>query len=191
MFAFKNKYFFIIENIKDIDLRNIKITGKYNLVYRNENIPDKIEELLAFRKVCKSKKIDFYVSNHVKLAKLLKADGIYLSSHNKDLSLINIKKTNMKMIGSAHNIKEINIKKLQGCSDIIFSRLFKTSYPNKKGFLGVVRFNLLKISIKENLVPLGGIRIFNLNKTKLVMCNSIAISSEIKKKPAKIISRLF
>ena len=37
MFAYKNKYFLIIENIKDIDLRNIKIRNKFIIIYRNNN----------------------------------------------------------------------------------------------------------------------------------------------------------
>jgi len=41
------------------------------------------------------------------------------------------------------------------------------------------------------LIPLGGIKYTNLNKLKLVRSDSFAILSEIKKKPAKIINRLF
>ena len=35
MFAFKKKYFLIIENIKDIDLKNIKKRNKFIIIYRN------------------------------------------------------------------------------------------------------------------------------------------------------------
>ena len=80
---------------------------------------------------------------------------------------------------------------LQGCSSIIFSRLFKVSDPLKKGFLGVIKFNLFKLSRKENLVPLGGINLSNLTKLKMVKSNSFALLSEIKKKPAKLFNRLF
>ena len=54
----------------------------------------------------------------------LKADGLYISAHNKELNLIKLRNTNYNLIGAAHNIKEINLKVLQGCSHIIFSRLF-------------------------------------------------------------------
>ena len=57
--------------------------------------------------------------------------------------------------------------------------------------MGIIRFNLLKLSRKENLVPLGGIKLSNLNKLSLVKSNSFALLSEVKKKPAKIINRLF
>ncbi len=191
MFTFKNKYFLIIESIKDIDLRNIKLINRYIIIYRNTHKIENIDKLVRFRRYCKSKKIDFYVSNDEKLTSDLKADGLYISAHNRNLRLAKLKKSNYKIIGSAHNIKELNIKMLQGCSSIIFSRLFKVSDPLKKGFLGVIKFNLFKLSRKENLVPLGGINLSNLTKLKMVKSNSFALLSEIKKKPAKLFNRLF
>ena len=154
MLVFKNKYFFIIESIRDIDLKNIKNSNKFSIIYRSKNIAENIEKLMQFRKNCKTRNIDFYVSNNVKLTNILKADGIYISAYNKNLKIAHLKKYNFRIIGSAHNLKELTIKKLQGCSNIIFSRLFETSYKYKKGFLGVVKFNLLKLSRKENLIPL-------------------------------------
>ena len=191
MLLFKNKYFFIIESTRDIDLKNIKNSNKFSIIYRSKNIAENKEKLMKFRKNCKTKKIDFYVSNNIKLGNDLKADGIYISAHNKNLNISQLKNFNFKVVGSAHNIKEINVKKLQGCSSIIISRLFETSYKYKKGFLGVVRFNLLSLSRQENLIPLGGIKLSNLNKLNIVKCNSIALSSEIIKKPVIFSSRCF
>ena len=191
MFILKNKYFFIIENTRDVDLKNIKNSNKFCIIYRSKNIAENIEKLMQFRKICKTRNIDFYVSNNVKLTNILKADGIYISAYNKSLKIAHLKNYNFRIIGSAHNLKELTIKKLQGCSNIIFSRLFKTSYKHKKGFLGVVKFNLLKLSRKENLIPLGGIKVSNLNKLNTVKCNSIALSSEIIKKPIVLSKRLF
>ena len=191
MFVFKNKYFFIIESIRDIDLKNIKNSNKFSIIYRSKNIAENIEKLMQFRKICKTRNIDFYVSNDLKLTKTLKADGIYISAYNKNLKITHLRNLNFRIIGSAHNIKELNIKKLQGCSSIIFSRLFETSYKYKKGFLGVVKFNLLKLSRKENLIPLGGIKLSNLNKLSTVKCDSIALSSEIIKKPIIFSRRCF
>ena len=191
MLLFKNKYFFIIESTRDIDLKNIKNSNKFSIIYRSKNIAENKEKLMKFRKNCKTKKIDFYVSNNIKLGNDLKADGIYISAHNKNLNISHLKNFNFKVVGSAHNIKEINIKKLQGCSSVIVSRLFETSYKYKKGYLGVVRFNLLSLSRQENLIPLGGIKLSNLNKLNTVKCNSIALSSEIIKKPVMFSSRCF
>ena len=184
MFIVKKKYYFIIENIRDINLKNIKNSSKFCIIYRPKVKIKNIDELMRFRNNCKRRNIDFYVSNNIKLSNLLKSDGIYISAHNTNLKIANLRHSNFKIIGSAHNIKEIKIKKLQGCSSIVFSRLFKTSYKYKKGFLGVLKFNLFKLSRKEDLIPLGGIKSSNFNKLNTVKCESIAIFSEIKKRPA-------
>ena len=121
----------------------------------------------------------------------LKADGLYISAYNNDLRICRYKYSKYKIIGSAHNYKELKIKNIQGCSYFIFSRLFQTKYKDKPGFLGLIKFNLLTLLRKEVLVPLGGINISNLNKMNIVNSNSFALMSEIKKKPVKIINRLF
>ena len=54
MFTFKNKYFLIIESIKDIDLRNIKLINKYTIIYRNVGKIKNIDNLLKFRRNCKA-----------------------------------------------------------------------------------------------------------------------------------------
>ena len=191
MLVLKKKYYLFVENTREFNLNLIKIRNKFNIIYRNHNTKEKISELFNFRRNCKKKGINFYVSNDTSLLLKLKADGLYISAHNRNLNLAKLKRSNFKIIGSAHNIKELNIKLLQGCSSVIFSRLFKVSNPLKRGFMGVIKFNLLKLSRKENLVPLGGINLSNLNKLKMVKSNSFALLSEIKKKPAKLFNRLF
>ena len=179
MFINKKKYFFIIESIKDIKLKNIKNFGKFCIIYRN-NSKENIEKLKEFRLNCRLKKIPFYIANNIKLLNALKADGLYISAYNKKLN-INYLRGFIKIIGSAHNIKEINIKKQQNCSYILLSRLFKTSYSNKKGHLGVVKFNLFSKLVNAKLVPLGGINLNNLKKLNIVECEAIAMSSLIKR----------
>ena len=181
MFILKKKYFFIIESIKDIDLKNIKNFCKFSIIYRNK-IPENINKLRIFRLDCKSKKIPLLVANNIDLMREVKADGLYISAHNKKLNLRNFKK-NFNIIGAAHNIKEINLKKSQGCSEIFLSRLFKTSYKYKKEFMGVVKFNLFSKLTRTSLTPLGGINLKNLNKLKNVNCENIAVSSLIIDRP--------
>tara|TARA_E500000178_G_scaffold48201_1_gene43440 strand:+ start:6682 stop:7260 length:579 start_codon:yes stop_codon:yes gene_type:complete len=184
MFILKKKYFFIIESIKDIELKNIKNFGKFSIIYRNK-IPENINKLRTFRLNCKSKKIPLLVANNIDLMKKIKADGLYISAHNNKLNLRNFKK-GYEIIGGAHNIKEINLKKLQGCSEVLLSRLFKTTYKNKIGSLGVIKFNLLSKITNISLTPLGGINLKNLNDLKNVNCESVALSSLVKKKSHKI-----
>ncbi len=177
MFILKKKYFFIIESIKDIELKNIKNFGKFSIIYRNK-IPENINKLRTFRLNCKSKKIPLLVANNIDLMRKIKADGLYISAHNNKLNLRNLKK-GYEIIGGAHNIKEIKQKRFQGCSEILLSRLFETSYKYKEGFMGVVKFNLFSKLAKTSLTPLGGINSKNLNKLKDVNCKNIALSSLI------------
>ena len=190
MFALKKEYFLIIESIKDINLSIKNKSNKINIIYRRRKKIENIDEVKQFRRICKRKRLNFFVSNDLELATRLKADGIYISAFNKDLSLSRLKHSKLRIIGSAHNFKELNIKITQGCKDILFSRIFKTSYVDKPNYLGITKYNLLTMKFKHNLVPLGGIRLANLNKLKITKCNAFAILSEVKKKPA-IISRLF
>jgi len=184
MFIIKHNYFLYIENINDLDVDSLKENKKINIILRNAK-NNKISEIKKYQRKCKIKKFKLYIANNIKVAKACNADGLYISAFNKKIYHNSIYK-----IGSAHNFKEINEKTTQQCKIIIISPLFKTNYPNKKSFLGITKFNLLKKNINLNFCPLGGIRYSNLIKLKLVNCKSIALLSEIKKKPT-IASRLF
>jgi thiamine monophosphate synthase len=191
MFAFKKKYFLIIESIKDIDLRNIKTKNKYIIIYRYSVLKDSLVNLKIFRNKCKTKLIKFYIANNYKLATLIKSDGLYLSSYNNSFKALYLKKNNFTIIGSAHNYKEALLKIRQGCYYILFSKLFMVNYNNGAKTLGVVKFNYQLSQISHKIIPLGGINISNLNKLKLINSDGAALLSEIKKKPTKIFSRLF
>tara|TARA_B100000941_G_scaffold289361_1_gene268190 strand:+ start:1433 stop:2005 length:573 start_codon:yes stop_codon:yes gene_type:complete len=190
MFALKKNYFLIIENIKDISLENIKIRNKFSIIYRNQKIIENKSDLLNFRKKCKLKAIKFFVANDIDLASFLNADGLYLSAFNKSLRSLSLKKSTFQIIGSAHNLREITMKIRQGCKLILLSKLFLVSYDKNSTYLGLVKFNNF-LKFNKNLVPLGGINIKNLNNLKNINSAGFALMSEIKKKPAKIISRLF
>jgi len=188
MFISKKKYFLYLNDYLDFDLNLIKIKNKFSVIYNGNIKKDKVKTLKLLRRKCKEKHILFYVSNNLKLANNCMADGLYISSYNK--KRYQKSRHNFRIIGSAHNFKEIFEKQKQGCNEIILSRLLRTDYKEKKGYLGVSRFNLISRLLDINLVPLGGIRLNNINKLKTVNSRSFMIMSEVKKKPA-IISRLF
>ena len=121
---------------------------------------------------------------------MLGSDGIYLSSFNKELKFLNFKNINFEIIGSAHTFKEISYKIRQGCNSILFSKLFLVDYDKKSPILGVIKFNRYS-KIYSQLIPLGGIKCNNLQQLNIVYSQGLALLSEIKKKPTKIISRLF
>ena len=190
MFAIKKKYFLIIENTKDIDLKNIKVHNKFSIIYRNHENQENLNNLIKFVQICRLKNIKFYVANNLTLATKVRSNGVYLSAFNSSLKCLSLKSSKFEIIGSAHNLREIRMKILQGCSSILFSKLFFNNYDKKLSFLGVVKFNNF-LKIFHNLIPLGGINSKNLNNLRNVNCYGFALLSEIKKKPAKIINRLF
>lgn len=192
MFTNKNNYYLYIDNTKLLNLNLIKLRGKFTIIYRNIKKIEPYTSLMRFRKKCKEKNIDFYVANNLNLANNLGADGIYLSSYNKGFKQLNYNRFKGKILGSAHNYKEIFEKKRQGCKKVFLSRFLKTDYVNvnKTSFLGLLKYNLITYLVNIPLIPLGGIRTNNINLVNLVNTDRFAIYSEVKKKPA-IIRRLF
>jgi len=186
MFIIKNNYYLYIENTESIAIDFLKKNKKISIIYRNHGIPEDLIKLGSFRNKCKAKKFKFYIANDFKLAKYCKADGLYLSAYNT--KIYSFRRYNL--IGAAHNFKEIYQKIKQGCKTIILSRLFKTSYKNKRSYFGVIKFNLITKNYSIKIVPLGGIDEFNLLKLNMLNSQGLALLSEIKKKPA-ISSRLF
>ena len=191
MLVLKKNYYLFVENTREFNLNLIKIRKKFNIIYRKTVAKENIKNLIDFRNNCKKNGINFYVSNDTKLLTKLKADGLYISAYNNKLGLNIYSRKGFKDRGSAHNQRELDLKIKQGCKVIIFSRLFETKYPHKKGYLGIQKFNILSLRSKNELVPLGGINKKNLCKLNSVISKSFACLSAIKKKPAKFINRLF
>ena len=109
---------------------------------------------MKFKNYCKKKGFKFYLSNNIKLALKLKLDGAYIPSFNKVFNHLNYSYVNnFKIVGSAHNLKEIKIKELQQVDKIFLSSLFKKN----KNYLGINKFKLLSNLTKKKIVVLGGI----------------------------------
>jgi len=142
------------------------------IIYRNYSSKiDHNENILKIKNYCKKKGVKFYLSNNIKLAIKLNLDGAYLPSFNKSTKHLafSIKK-NFKIIGSAHNLKEIRIKESQNVEKIFLSSLFKKN----SNYLGLNKFKLLSKLTKKKVVVLGGISKKNLKKIKLLNCFEFA-----------------
>jgi len=94
-----------------LDHYNSKIFNNNNInlgiIYRNYNDPRREIELIKIAKACKKKRYQLFVSNDIKLALKVRADGIYIPSFNKTKKYLNSEIRNLTIIGSAHNQKEI------------------------------------------------------------------------------------
>jgi thiamine-phosphate pyrophosphorylase len=157
------KYYFI----NKFDTNNIDKQDKQTtIIYRNYSSKLVDQALISkIKSYCKKKSIKFYLSNDIKLAIKLDLDGAYIPAFNKSLKhLAYSYKKNFKIIGSAHNLREIRIKENQNVRKILLSSLFKKN----KNFLGINRFKLLSKLTKKNVVVLGGISKKNKKKLSLL-----------------------
>ena len=158
------KYYFI----NKFDTNNIDKQDKQTIIiYRNYS-SDRTDQslILKIKRYCKKHSIKFYLSNNIKLAIKLNLDGAYIPAFNQNFKHLTFSyKKNFKLVGSAHNLKEIRVKEKQKVSKIFLSSLFKKN----KNFLGINRFKLLSKLTKKKIVILGGIS--TKNKKKLSLLN--------------------
>ena len=152
------------------------------VIYRNYNDPKRETELIKIAKACKKKRYQLFVSNNIKLALKVRADGIYIPSFNRTKKFFNLEKKNLTILGSAHNQKEIREKISQKCRAIFLSPIF---YVEKSiNFLSVYKFNYLSRLNKVSILALGGITEHNVRKLRLLHIIGFGGISMFKKKPA-------
>jgi len=163
------KYYFI----NNFDTKNIDFQDKRTIIiYRNYN-SEKLShsEIIKFKNCCKQKGLKFYLSNNVKLAIKLGLNGAYIPSFNKKFDHLSYSyHKDFKLVGSAHNLKEIRVKELQNVNKIFLSSLFKKN----KNYLGINKFKLLSDLTKKNTVVLGGITKKNIKLLKLLKSSEFA-----------------
>ena len=157
------KYYFINKFDANVIDKQDKRTV---LIYRNYSVKTLDQELiLKIKKYCKKKSIKFYLSNNIKLAIKLDLDGAYIPAFNKSLKHLSYSyKKKFKIIGSAHNIKEIREKEIQNVKKIFLSSLFKKN----KNYLGINKFKLLSKLTNRKIVMLGGISKKNVKRLNLL-----------------------
>lgn len=161
-----------------------------DIIYRNYQKKIDKNTLLKLKKFCQKSNRKFYVSNDIKLAIQLNVDGVYIPSFNKNVNFSNINTyKKFHIIGSAHNKKEIAIKKRQNCKFIFLAPLFYN--PKNKRSLDIIRFNLTVLNEQRTFIALGGINQKNINKVYLTKSAGIAGISWIKKNGPRKILRPF
>ncbi len=139
-------------------------------------------ELAKIAVACKKSRKQLFISNDIKLTLKYRAHGIYIPSFNKTKSYANLEKKNIKIIGSAHNQKEIQKKIAQKCSVIFLSPIF--FIKKSKHYLGLHKFNFLSQRNNTNIYALGGISEDNIRKLNMLNINGFGGIRLFKKKPA-------
>jgi thiamine-phosphate pyrophosphorylase len=173
IFIFLDQYNKQIFKIKKLNI---------GVIYRNYKDTNRKENLIKIATACKKNGYQLFVSNDIKLALKVKANGIYIPSFNKTAKFSNLEKKNFTIIGSAHNQKEIKIKISQNCSAVFLSPIFRIE--KSKTFLGLHKFNYLSNMNKIKLLALGGVSESNIRKLKLLSIKGFGGISIFKKKPA-------
>jgi|TARA_B100001939_G_scaffold190993_1_gene164304 thiamine-phosphate pyrophosphorylase len=157
------KYYFI----NKFETNNIDKQDKETIIiFRNYSSKTvDVEIVLKIKNYCKKKGIKFYLSNNIQLAIRLDLDGAYIPSFNKDIKHLSYSlKKKFKIIGSAHNLREIRMKEIQKVDKIFLSSLFKKN----KNYLGINKFKLLSKLTKKEIIVLGGISKKNIKKLKIL-----------------------
>ena len=162
------KFFFI----DDYHTKLIDIQCKRTfIIYRNYKNTQNISKILKLKNYCQKKGNPFILSNNVKLAIKLNLDGAYIPSFNKNFNHLSFNyKKKFLIIGSAHNLRQINNKILQNCKYIFISSIFKKN----KNYLGINKFKILKNNIKKPIIALGGVNKLNIKKLKMINIRGFA-----------------
>ena len=156
--------FYFIDNFDKDHIKNLP--RNIGIVYRNYNQKYNEHDILSMKKFCLAERKRFYLANNIYLVEKLRLDGAYIPAFNKDLKIKRLKIKNYTLLGSAHNIKEINQKIKQKVDYLFISPIFKNTKTKKK--LGIIKFNILAQKFNQNIVALGGI-----NKKNLKIINNI------------------
>ena len=172
------EFFTYVDNLNQENI--IKLDKKVQIIFRNYKQYFKNQELKKFVNFCKKKKRKIYLSDNFKRAKNLGFDGVYVPSFNKMLKNYKLgTKKKFSTLGSAHNIKDMLIKKKQNINTIFISPLFKSE--KNKNYLGVSKFSLISKNSNNKIIALGGINQNNKNMLSLLNISGYAAISYFKK----------
>ena len=131
------------------------------------------------RNFCKKKGIKLYLSNNFKLALKLQLDGVYLPSFNKSTRYNCFKfKKNFDVIGSAHNVMELNTKIRQQVKSFFIAPVFKKKI-NKLGIYGFLKFRSFT---NRELIVLGGVTSEKMNMINFLNAEGFAAIDYFQKK---------
>ena len=161
-----NVYYFIDKFDRD---EILKLDKKINIIFRNYKIKNIDSEIKKIKNLCKSTNRRIFVAGNLKIALKYRLNGLYIPAFHIKQNYANLNLTkDFKIIGSAHNIKEVKIKEKQGCTNIFISPIFHN--PKNNFFLGIIKFNLINLFTNVKTIALGGI---NQNNIKLLRSTKV------------------
>ena len=169
MHLLKYKIFYFINKFDRNHI--LKLKRNINLIFRNYNTNFDLEYYRKIKNFCHSNGFKIYLSNEINIAHSLGFDGVYLPAFNKQFVKNRNFRLNFEILGSAHNLKEIRQKEIQGVNYLFISPIF---FKIGKESLGIIKFNNLSKNSYTQIVALGGVNRYNLKKLKLIGVKSFA-----------------
>ena len=177
MVHLNNIYYFIDKFDRD---EILKLDKKINIIFRNYKIKNIDSEIKKIKNLCKSTNRRIFVAGNLKIALKYRLNGLYIPAFHIKQNYANLNLTkDFKIIGSAHNIKEVKIKEKQGCTNIFISPIFHN--PKNNFFLGIIKFNLINLFSNVKTIALGGINQNNIKLLKSTKVEGYASITWIKK----------
>ena len=177
------KIFFYINELNDIQKENLNQLKNINIIYRNYQKTDYLGNAFKLQDYCKKRNFKLYISNDEKLAVKLRSYGLYVPSFNNKKKYL---KSNLHLIGSAHNEIELRRKISQGCKEIFISPIFNTYSDSNKIGKGMNFYQNLLIKFPKIIIhALGGINDKNIKKIILLKGRGFSSISMIDKKMKK------
>ena len=172
-------FFFFATSINNAIKKKILKFKNISIIYNTFNRNNSYKELNQIKIFCKKNNIKLYITNDLKLAINIKADGLFLTNSFKKKIIINYKKPTFKIITGVHSQREYWLKTAEIYNDLIISPIYyNNKYSNNK-ILGPIKFNLLSLHWKKRKYALGGVNLNNLKKIYLTKSYGVGFISLI------------
>jgi thiamine-phosphate pyrophosphorylase len=179
MFNKKNLIaYYFIDQINERTISTISKFKNISLIYLNQNDTFlNLQDLINIKKFCNKNRIKFYISDNIRLAIKVRANGIYLTKNYTKMSHNFTYKKGFAILGSVHNQLEYYKKITQGCEKIFLSPIFYNKKYSINKTLGIIKFRLISRDWKKQAIPLSGINQSNIKKVYLVNQKELAFKT--------------
>ena len=183
--------FVYLDSINELIKINILKLKNVNIIYDNSDFDKK--NFVEIKNFCNQHNLNFFIKDNYRIATKFKLAGIVITHTNrKNLYYGNplCRKIKFMIIGKVHNQLEYFFKKNQKCEKIIFSPIFFTKKYSLNQILNTRKFNLISKNWNEKIYALGGIKLNNITRLKILNIKGFVIKSLIKDTKFKNTSRL-
>jgi len=170
--------YYFIDQINESTISTIFKFRNISLIYMSQNNSfSNTQDLMKIKEFSNKNNLKFYVTDNIRLAIKVKANGIYLTkNYNRMLHNYNYKK-DFLILGSVHNQLEYYRKSIQNCKKFFLSPIFFNKKYSINKILGVIKFKIITKDWKNEAIPLSGINQRNIKQALIANKEQIAFRS--------------